>query len=204
MQTIREEGLFPCIDPTYQNGITNKFPIAYLSESELSAKLYAYLRCYGTELREFIFKKFNLPSVPAKLTRMVFLPSEGGEPEVATVYIDITEIRDKEQNLCVSRICPDAQPFSDDLNTKEYMVFRPVKRSEIVEIKPVKETLNQLCRQILKEANPKALEEAAKEKKRTLERAASLGYDVGGFNMFEIMGMIAESPEIDKYLEHVK
>jgi hypothetical protein len=197
MEKIREEGLMPYVDSTYNNNLTNVYPVIYLTENELFAKLYAFLRCYGNKIKKFIYKKYKLSPTPKEFSRMVFLESVDGKPEVATVNI---EVDDSGSNKSPYR--QDAQLFSNDLNTKEFMVFRLIEPMEIVKIEPVKETISQICTEILRTGNPVAIK-ASQEYKKRVALVMSLQYGgkiVVGHNMFDITKMISESPEINDFL----
>lgn len=197
MKTIRKEGLIPYIDSTYNNNLTNIYPVIYLAENKLFAKLYAFLRCYGNELKKFLIEKYKLPMSPQKFSRMVFFGSVGGKPEVATVNIEVDE-----SGLNQSPVRQDAQLFSNDLNTKEFMVFRLIEPNEIIKIETVKETMNQICTEILRTSNQEAIN-AAQKYKEFIAGITSLQYGgkkVVGYNMFDITKMIAESPEVNDYL----
>ena len=199
MATIRNEGLFAYIDLTYPNNIAAKHPVVYLAEYESSAKLYAYCRCYGTEIKHFLLKKLGINPTSTLLNGMIFFPSEGGHPEVATINIE-TMIEGHYFSLTSSA----AVPFSDDLNSKEYMVFRNISPQEIIGIEPVKETLNELCKKYLKESNPIAIAEAAKYKKEKEITAAQKGIYATALNFFDVIGLITDSPDIDDYINSLK
>jgi hypothetical protein len=198
MTTIRDEGLFPYIDLTYPDKIAAKIPVVYLAEYELSAKLYAYCRCYGTEIKHFLLKKQGVNPSSTMLNGMMFFPSEGGFPEVATIDIEIMQEGEYSPLNCTVAV-----PFSYDLNSKEYMVFRIITPQEIVSIEPVTETLNEVCKRYLGEASSVAIVEAAKYKKEKENEALRRGIHAAAINFFDVMELIAKSPDIDDYIASI-